>query len=144
MNKKVLIGGLVAGVLAIGAVGNSGSSSNTAAVSVSPNPSIAAISQEASPQSVTAPSIMPSPLPSPSPSPSPKPSVKPSPTPKPVVSTPTPTPAPKVTGGSWGCDCSKTCDEMASCAEAQYQLNSCGCSRRDADHDGIACDSQCQ
>ena len=46
--------------------------------------------------------------------------------------------------GSWTCDCSKTCSEMSSCAEAQYQLNVCGCTRRDADHDGIACDADCQ
>ena len=45
------------------------------------------------------------------------------------------------TGGSYTCDCSKTCPEISSCAEAQYQLNSCGCRQRDADHDGIACDS---
>ncbi len=41
---------------------------------------------------------------------------------------------------SWGCDCSKTCTQISSCAEAQYLLNTCGCSKRDADHDGIACD----
>lgn len=42
------------------------------------------------------------------------------------------------------CDCSKTCPQMASCAEAQYQLNVCGCKARDADKDGVACDSDCQ
>jgi len=46
-------------------------------------------------------------------------------------------------GDSYTCNCSKTCPNM-SCAEAQYQLNVCGCSTRDADHDGTACDSQCQ
>jgi len=59
--------------------------------------------------------------------------------PKPVIAPPT-----QNTGGSWACNCSKTCGQMSSCAEAQYQLNVCGCSRRDADGDGIACDSQCQ
>ncbi|MBN1618125.1 thermonuclease family protein [Candidatus Dojkabacteria bacterium] len=44
---------------------------------------------------------------------------------------------------TWACNCSKTCPNM-SCAEAQYQLNVCGCSARDGDHDGVACDSQCQ
>lgn len=44
------------------------------------------------------------------------------------------------TSGSYGCDCSKTCEQISSCAEAQYQLNTCGCKQRDADHDGIACD----
>ncbi|MCX6705135.1 MAG: thermonuclease family protein, partial [Candidatus Woesebacteria bacterium] len=46
-------------------------------------------------------------------------------------------------GSSYTCNCSKTCPNM-SCAEAQYQLKTCGCTARDTDHDGIACDSQCQ
>lgn len=46
--------------------------------------------------------------------------------------------------GSWACDCSKTCPNMSSCAEAQYQLNTCGCQARDGDKDGIACDGDCQ
>lgn len=48
------------------------------------------------------------------------------------------------TSGSYACDCSKTCPQMSSCAEAQYQLNVCGCKARDADKDGIACDADCQ
>lgn len=48
-----------------------------------------------------------------------------------------------VNGGSYVCDCSKTCTKM-SCSEAQYQLTTCGCGARDADKDGVACDSQCQ
>ncbi len=55
--------------------------------------------------------------------------------------------SPPVTTGStnaYVCNCSKTCAQMSSCAEAQYQLNTCGCSKRDADHDGVACDSDCQ
>jgi len=42
------------------------------------------------------------------------------------------------------CDCSKSCSKMSSCSEAQFQLDSCGCSARDGDLDGIACDSDCQ
>lgn len=45
--------------------------------------------------------------------------------------------------GGYICNCNKTCYQMASCAEAQYQLNVCGCSKRDADGDGFACDSDC-
>lgn len=45
---------------------------------------------------------------------------------------------------SFVCNCSKTCAAMSSCAEAQYQLNNCGCKARDGDKDGIACDSDCQ
>ncbi len=65
--------------------------------------------------------------------------------------TPVPAPVPEVStsnsqpsgGAGWACNCKKTCAAM-SCQEAQYQLNSCGCSARDADKDGVACDSQCQ
>lgn len=46
--------------------------------------------------------------------------------------------------GTYQCNCNKPCAQMSSCAEAQYQLTSCGCSKRDADGDGIACDSDCQ
>jgi hypothetical protein len=42
------------------------------------------------------------------------------------------------------CNCAKTCPEISTCEEAQYQLNTCGCTVRDADHDGIACDADCQ
>lgn len=48
------------------------------------------------------------------------------------------------TSGGYTCDCSKTCSQMSSCAEAQYQLNVCECTVRDKDKDGIACDSDCQ
>lgn len=64
--------------------------------------------------------------------------------------TPTPTPKPTTTtqiqqtqppsNGSYTCNCSKTCTEISSCAEAQYQLGVCGCKQRDTDKDGIACD----
>jgi len=69
-------------------------------------------------------------------------------TPKPAVKSVSTT-APQATQqqsgeGSYACNCSKTCSQMSSCAEAQYQLNVCGCSARDADGDGIACDSDCQ
>ncbi|MFA7209562.1 MAG: thermonuclease family protein [Parcubacteria group bacterium] len=46
--------------------------------------------------------------------------------------------------GSFACNCSKACAQMSSCAEAQYQLDVCGCTKRDADKDGVACDSDCQ
>lgn len=69
-------------------------------------------------------------------------------TPKPVSNTTNYAPATTTqtvnnTGGAYTCNCSKTCPNM-SCSEAQYQLNTCGCGARDADDDGIACDSQCQ
>ncbi len=84
---------------------------------------------------------------------SPKPTIKPISTPKPtakptvkpiVISTPAPlaTVSPQQNGGGgYSCNCSKTCTTISSCQEAQYLLNVCGCSQRDADHDGIACDS---
>lgn len=78
----------------------------------------------------------------PAPAPKPEPVVQPTPTPVPEPEPePAPTPAPTT---KYVCDCSKTCPNMSSCAEAQYQLNECGCSRRDGDKDGIACDEDCQ
>ena len=43
-------------------------------------------------------------------------------------------------GGNFSCDCSRSCVQISSCAEALYQLKTCGCSKRDGDGDGIACD----
>lgn len=67
------------------------------------------------------------------------------------ISIPTlnPQPSPEVeipsanSSGDYACNCAKTCSQL-SCAEAQYQLNTCGCSVRDRDNDGVACDAQCQ
>lgn len=53
-----------------------------------------------------------------------------------------PTALPPAQSGGMSCNCSLTCPQMNSCAEAQFQLNSCGCSARDADNDGIACDRE--
>jgi micrococcal nuclease len=65
------------------------------------------------------------------------------PEPEPIKTTPVVKTTPS-DNSSYSCDCSKTCSRMSSCAEAQYQLNVCGCSRRDGDKDGIACDADCQ
>lgn len=46
--------------------------------------------------------------------------------------------------GSYACDCSKSCTAISSCDEAYYQLNTCGCSARDGDKDGIPCESLCK
>ncbi len=51
-------------------------------------------------------------------------------------------PAQKTNNGT--CDCSKSCTAMSSCSEAYYQLNTCGCSARDGDSDGIPCESLCR
>lgn len=50
---------------------------------------------------------------------------------------PTPKPAPYI------CNCAKTCTQISTCAEAKYQLNTCGCSVRDGDDDGIPCENLC-
>lgn len=49
---------------------------------------------------------------------------------------------PPQTGG-YICDCSKPCTQMSSCEEAYYQLNTCGCSVRDGDKDGVPCENIC-
>lgn len=46
-------------------------------------------------------------------------------------------------GGNWTCNCSKTCPNMSSCEEAYFQLNTCGCSIRDGDKDGVPCENIC-
>ncbi len=48
-----------------------------------------------------------------------------------------------VPGPQFSCNCSKTCTQMASCAEAYFQLNPCRCGRRDGDNDGVPCESIC-
>lgn len=53
-----------------------------------------------------------------------------------VNSNPSPT-------SSYTCSCSKTCGQMLSCDEAYYQLNTCGCSQRDGDGDGVPCEDIC-
>lgn len=46
--------------------------------------------------------------------------------------------------GSYSCDCTKLCSQIKTCDEAYYQLNNCGCIKRDADGDGIPCESLCK
>ena len=41
------------------------------------------------------------------------------------------------------CNCSKSCTQMASCEEAYFQLNQCGCGARDRDKDGVPCEDIC-
>ena len=45
---------------------------------------------------------------------------------------------------SYTCNCSKTCGAMSSCREAYFQLNNCGCRRRDGNNDGVPCESICR
>ncbi|MBU0708447.1 hypothetical protein KJ596_01700 [Patescibacteria group bacterium] len=33
---------------------------------------------------------------------------------------------------------------MSSCQEAYYQLNTCGCGKRDGNNDGVPCESICK
>ena len=49
-------------------------------------------------------------------------------------------------GGSAGFTCSgkRVCREMASCAEAVFNLRQCGASQLDRDRDGIPCESICR
>lgn len=67
--------------------------------------------------------------------------VRPTNTPTPFIptSTPVPTQQPGFT-----CNCEKTCTQITSCAEAYYQLNTCGCTVRDGDNDGIPCETLCR
>ncbi len=62
--------------------------------------------------------------------------VEPAPVVSPSITPVTPTP-------SYNCNCSKTCTQMSSCDEAYYQLNTCGCGKRDGDNDGVPCENIC-
>lgn len=44
---------------------------------------------------------------------------------------------------SFVCDCTKACTKISNCEEAYYQLNTCGCTVRDNDGDGVPCESLC-
>lgn len=57
--------------------------------------------------------------------------------------TPKPQPTPSIPLSGYSCDCSRLCDQISTCEEAYYQLNTCGCSARDSDKDGIPCESLC-
>lgn len=52
-------------------------------------------------------------------------------------------PKPQV-AGTYTCDCGKLCSQIATCEEAYFQLNQCGCTKRDSDSDGIPCESLCK
>ena len=45
---------------------------------------------------------------------------------------------------AYTCNCSKSCGAMSSCQEAYFQLNNCGCRRRDGNNDGVPCESICR
>jgi endonuclease YncB( thermonuclease family) len=57
---------------------------------------------------------------------------------QPPAAQPAQPPAPAFT-----CDCNKSCSAMASCEEAYFQLQQCGCGRRDGDNDGVPCEDIC-
>ena len=46
--------------------------------------------------------------------------------------------------GTYTCDCSKLCSQISTCEEAYFQLNQCGCTKRDSDKDGVPCESLCK
>lgn len=46
--------------------------------------------------------------------------------------------------GTYTCDCGKLCSQISTCEEAYFQLEQCGCTKRDSDSDGIPCESLCK
>lgn len=85
---------------------------------------------------------MPTPISLPTSTPKPTMIVYPTNTPDPTELPPIATQTPDGPIG-YMCDCGKVCGAMASCDEAYYQLNTCGCSQRDGDHDGVPCEIIC-
>lgn len=53
-----------------------------------------------------------------------------------------PTSAPQT--NQFTCDCSKSCNDISTCAEATFQLKSCSCKNLDGNNDGVACNSLCR
>ena len=57
---------------------------------------------------------------------------------------PSPRPGVNGSGGGFTCSGKRVCREMASCAEAMFNLRQCGASQLDRDRDGIPCESICR
>lgn len=55
-----------------------------------------------------------------------------------------PQPSKPQVAGTYTCDCGKLCSQISTCEEAYFQLNECGCTKRDSDSDGIPCESLCK
>lgn len=98
-----------------------------------------AVQQPAAPQQFAAPK-QPAPA-GPSLPEQPPPGEPPAPPPPPPA--PQEPPPPPPAAPAFVCDCNKTCPMMVSCEEAYFQLNQCGCSRRDGDSDGVPCEEIC-
>ena len=62
---------------------------------------------------------------------------------KTLLPTLAPTLAPEQNTTPFTCNCSKTCKYLSSCSEAYFQLETCGCSVRDGDGDGVPCENIC-
>ncbi len=54
------------------------------------------------------------------------------------------TPVAKLSKEGFSCDIKKSCGQMTTCAEAKFQLKTCGNSRLDGDGDGTPCASLCK
>lgn len=50
----------------------------------------------------------------------------------------------KEESGDFNCSTLKRCNVMSSCAEAKYQLQRCGNTQIDGNHDGVPCESLCK
>jgi deoxyribonuclease-1 len=71
-----------------------------------------------------------------------KTNANPAPVPAPVAA-PAPTTA-KADKSGFSCDVKKTCSQMLNCAEARFQLKTCGNNSIDGDGDGKPCASICK
>lgn len=147
--------GWLAGMASLGATVDQKEKSKVETVKTEEKTIIQAITVTPSPTQQPTPSTIPTVTIKPKATPTPTKKLVPTPTKNPVIVYPTATKIPvqrvqtqvqpiaqpvQQTGGGSGCNCSLTCTQMTSCSEAQYQLNTCGCSARDGDDDGIACD----
>lgn len=144
----LLIAVVSATTLLIGSVAAIGSSTHSP--TVMPTPVITPASASASLEPTQ--SLYPTNTPTSEPTATPIPTAKPLPTSRSTI-IPTsatirvlPTSAPAVqqqSQSNYQCNCSISCKMISSCDEAYYQLNICGCSVRDGDHDGVPCEEIC-
>lgn len=50
---------------------------------------------------------------------------------------------PAPTSAAWVCNCSLTCEQITTCDQAYFQLNTCQCFDRDDNRDGVPCENLC-
>lgn len=64
--------------------------------------------------------------------------------PRPQIASPTPSKGIESNNHDFQCGEKRYCNQMSSCAEAQFYLHQCGLTRLDGDGDGVPCEKLCR